>query len=197
MAEQQLQEKLKEVKAKIVANSKDAHFANGLIDELIGLQKQADIEPTEIHIAISDVEKSYDFDAVKLTKTKVGKFIFEAKGGMWTIVDMRMQSLYGACEHICEYLDNPSNDKDTDTLEQTFRDAMMYAFQTPILCSLDQRMLYDMMSQMLESFREYAEELTPKEATPETEEDIKANIDFERSGEVLEDIINTHVPNVE
>ena len=39
----QLQQKLKEVKAKIKTNSKDAHFAEALIDELVGLQKQADI----------------------------------------------------------------------------------------------------------------------------------------------------------
>lgn len=195
--EEQLQSKLKEAKAKIVANSKDAHFAKSLIDELVGLQKQADIEPTEIHIALSDVEKSYDFDAVKLTKTKVGKFIFEAKGGMWTIVDMRMQALYGALQHICDYLDNPTTDKDADALEQTFRDATMYAFQTPILCSLDQRMLYDVIAKMLESFREYSEELMPKQATPETEDDIKANIELENQSKAFLDMANAPIPDIE
>ena len=34
--EEQLQQKLKEVKAKIKTNSKDAHFADALIDELVG-----------------------------------------------------------------------------------------------------------------------------------------------------------------
>lgn len=195
--EEQLKSKLKECKAKIVANSKDAHFANALIDELIGLQKQADIEPTEIHIALSDVEKSYDFDSVKLSKTKTGKYIFEAKGGMWTIVDMRMQSLYGACEHICEYLDSPSEDKETDELEQSLRDAMMYAFQTPILCSLDQRMLYDLMAKMLETFNAYATELMPKEPATETEADIKANIEFEQERKAVEELVNAPIPEID
>ena len=44
--EEQIQLKLKEVKNKIVTNSKDVHFANSLIEELVSLQKQADVVPT-------------------------------------------------------------------------------------------------------------------------------------------------------
>ena len=69
----QLQQKLKEVKAKIKTNSKDAHFAEALIDELVGLQKQADIEPVELIVPSAEVEHTYQIDDVTtLIKTAKG-----------------------------------------------------------------------------------------------------------------------------
>lgn len=197
MAEQQLQEKLKEVKAKIKANSKDAHFADALISELVSLQKQADIEPTEIFIPVADVEKSHDFGPAKLSKVKGGKYIFEAKGGMWTIVDIRMQSLYGVCEHIFENYENPNEDKEIQEMEESLRNAMIYSFQTPILCSLDQQMLFEVMAQAIKSFNEYAVRIMPQTATPETEEDVKKNIEFDSVQKAIEAAVNAPIPDVD
>lgn len=195
--EKQLQEKLQEVKNKIIANSKDAHFAKSLIDALVALQKQASIEPTEIFIPTADIEKSYDFETTKLSKTRTGQFIFEAKGGMYTVVEMRMRSLYELCEHIVEYLDNPSNDTELNDMESSLRDATLYSFQTPILCSLDQRMLYEVIAKMIESFNEYATELVTQDLKPETEKDIKDNIEFDNSMKAVNEIINAPIPDTD
>lgn len=197
MAEQQLQEKLREAKAKIVSNSKDAHFAQSLIEELVGLQKQADIEPTEIFIPLTDIEKSYDLGAVKISKVKSGKYIFEAKGGMWTIVDMRMKGLYGSCEYLCGHLDHPSEDDEQRALNQTLCEAMLYAFQAPIFCALDQRILLEVTTKLVALFGQLAEELMPKIATPETEEDVKKNIAFENVNKAVDKIVNTPIPDTE
>lgn len=195
--EKQLHQKLKEVKNKIVANSKDAHFAESLISELVGLQKQTDIEPTEVIIPLADIEKSYDFETTKLSKTRTGKFVFEAKGGMYTIVEMRMRSLYELCEHIFEYLENPSDDKELDDMEGALRDATLYSLQTPILCSLDQRMLYEVTTKMIESFSEYATGIASQDLKPETEEDIKANNEFIDSAKAVGEIVNTPIPDID
>lgn len=193
---EQLQEKLKKVKAEIISNSKDAHFAQSLIDELMNLQSQASVETTEIYIRSADIVKAHDFGPTKLSKLRNGKFLFEAKGGLHTVVDMRMMPLYTTCSHIFDYIDNPSEDNDVDEMEQALRDATIYAFQAPILCSLDQGILYDVIAAMVRSFRERAERIIANASSsvkPETEADVESNIAFEHFSSAIETITDASI----
>lgn len=185
--EEQIQQKLKEVKSKIISNSKDAHFATSLIDELVGLQKQADVIPTEVFIPVSDIEKTHDFGATKLSKTINGKFVFEAKGGLYTIVDMRLQSLYTLCQSIFESIDNPPEDEVLKDISKDYATAISYIFQAPIFCSLDDNVLFDVATTLLQSFQKNVQSVLEKDLQPETEADIEANIAFDNAAKVLED----------
>lgn len=185
--EEQIQQKLKEVKNKIVTNSKDAHFANSLIEELVSLQKQADVVPTEIFIPVSDIEKSHDFGATKLSKTVNGKFIFEAKGGLYTIVDIRLQSLYTLCQSIFDAMNNPPEDETLRDISKDYATAVSYIFQAPIFCSLNDNVLLDVATALLQSFQKNVQSVLAKDLQPEKESDVAANIVLDNAAKVLED----------
>lgn len=71
--------KLKSVQREIVALCGDKAKAKHLIDEILSLQKQADIEPTEIHVAESEVVARYEFGAFSIIRCKTC-FIFKTTG---------------------------------------------------------------------------------------------------------------------
>lgn len=71
--------KLKSVQREIVALCSDKAKAKHLLDEILSLQKQADIEPTEIHVAESEVVARYEFGAFSVIRCKTC-FIFKTTG---------------------------------------------------------------------------------------------------------------------
>lgn len=71
--------KLKSVQREIVALCGDKAKAKHLLDEILSLQKQADIEPTEIHVAESEVVARYEFGAFSIIRCKTC-FIFKTTG---------------------------------------------------------------------------------------------------------------------
>lgn len=71
--------KLKSVQREIVALCGDKAKAKHLIDEILSLQKQADIEPTELHVAESEVVARYEFGSFSIIRCKTC-FIFKTTG---------------------------------------------------------------------------------------------------------------------
>lgn len=135
MAEQQLQEKLKAVKAKIVANSKDAHFAESLIDELVSLQKQADIEPVELIVPCAEVERKHQIDDVtSLTKTLRG-YLYKHGETSYVYVPFGPNQLYNAMVDFDALLSKPERTEEEDLLISMIQ--RMLQWHTVAFCDVE------------------------------------------------------------
>ncbi len=191
--EQQLQEKLKEVKAKIVANSKDSHFAKALIDEFVGLQKQADIEPVELIVPCADVEQTYQIDDVTtLVKTPKG-YLYKYGNTFYTYIPFGLNEFFYSFVGYEKMLSKESLSDD----EQLTVQALNRAMQWPVTATLDEVTFWDTANAslkiMLEAHKRWSDKINPKE----TQEDIKANTEFEQNEKALDELVNAPIPDID
>lgn len=191
--DEQLKSKLKEVKAKIVANSKDVHFAESLIGELIGLQKQADIEPVELIVPCADVEHSRQIDNItELVKTPKG-YLYKHGNLSYVWVPFGLNTLYKTINELDEILD-----KDERTKEEEITVSMINRMlQWHAVAFFDAETLIDSAKASNEilnaAIKRYENMVTPKES----QEDIKANTEFVEYSKAIEDIANETIPPVD
>lgn len=191
---QKIEDKIKDLKQQIIANSKDAEWAKKMLVHLTSLQKQADVESVELVVPVKEVKRTLDFDAYTLKKTPRG-ILFTAKGGLHTFVESRMQAVHEMLDRVFYIRDNPAEDDETKNLHSAYGDAVAYCLQAPIFCSLGEKTLFDVASTLLRCFDEHCKEnYENAELHEETEEDIKANADFENAGKAIETIADAPLP---
>ena len=193
MAEQQLQEKLKEAKAKIKANSKDAHFADALIEELVSLQKQADIEPVELIVPTAEVEHTRQIDDVTtLTKTVRG-FLYKHGNTSYVWVPFGLNTLYST---MCEVDELLGKEKLTDE-EGTIISMFNRMLQWHTIAFYDAETLIDSANAsvkiLADAVTRYESRIDPKE----NEEDIKANTEFENASKAVDEVANAPIPDID
>lgn len=168
--------KLEEVKSQIKANSKDAHFAEALIEELLSLKGQKDHQPMYLCVPEKEVVKTYDFGAFSISNCK-GGILFHAKGGLDTYVTPRMRALY---DHLAllvsmkeEYAElSEESLKAYNTLFATITTLLM----TPIMAPITAKGLVDTSNAVVEIFDREAKILANQ---PLMEEDYHANAEFD------------------
>jgi hypothetical protein len=187
MDKETLKSKLDEVKAKIKINSKDAHFADKLIDELLSLKGQLGIEPTLVHIPVDDVVKSLKGETFEMSVTKHGDAIYHVYGGYTIIADgTRMRSLAGS---IADYVVNQELVKDLDEKEREAYDldlsATAYVLNIPMLAFSDADLKYDLASKIVTWLRETYEKAMEQPLQEETREQ---DVAFENAAKAIEDV---------
>lgn len=189
-----IEDKIKDLKKQIVANSKDAEWAKKMLIQLTSFQKQSDTEAVELIVPVKEVKETIDFGAYTLKKTARG-ILFTAKGGLATFVELRMQSTYEMLDRVFYIHNNPAQDEETKELYKAYTDAVAYIMQAPIFCSLSEQTLFEVAATMLRCFNEYCtKNVDNAEIHEETEEDIKENIAFENMNKALEEIANAPIP---
>lgn len=193
MAEKQLQEKLKEVKAKIKANSKDAHFAEALIEELVGLQKQADIEPVELIVPCAEVEQTYQIDDVTtLVKTAKG-YLYKHGSLTYIWIPFGLNTLWQTMNELAELLGKPERTEEEDIMISMVNRML----QWHTVAFTDAESLIDSAQASVkilnDAIKRYEDRINPKE----TQEDIKANTEFAEASKAVENIANEPIPNTD
>lgn len=182
------EDKIKEIEAQILSNSKDAHFAKKLIQQLSGLYQMDKL----IDVPIKDISDTIDMGANVLYRVRDG-FVWECRGGMTTHVSMRMAK-------VCSMLDTifalkhgiPKADEE---LSDSYATAVSYIMQCPIFSSLDERALFQNATAILKSYTEYCtENYTNAEAVDETTEDIKEDIQAEQAAAAIEQLADAPIP---
>lgn len=186
-----IKDKIKEIKNRIISNSKDAEWANKMLLELVSLQKQEDVEPVELIVPTKEVRETLDFGAVKIMRTIRG-YLVQCKGGMATFVELRMSAVCAMINTLFELHGKERNEED-ENIYEAFREAVLYIFQAPIFASLSDELLFGIATDILRRFKEYSE---PKQEIPheETEEDIKENIEVENTAKAIEQMVNVQIP---
>ncbi len=168
--------KLEEVKAKIKSNSKDAHFADTLIDELLSLKGQKDHHPMYLSIPEKDVIKTYDYDSFSISNCK-GGILFHAKGGYDAYVTPRMKALY---EHLALiiYLKEHYNEL-SDEMKQNYDNLFFHTtnlLKIPIVGTLTQTTFVALSNACVEWLEKGTQELLKQ---PLGEDNPFANAEFD------------------
>lgn len=190
MKREELKKKLDEVRVKIKSNSKDAHFAEVLVDELVSLKGQMMIEPTVLHIPLTDIVDSIDGETFTLSKTKQG-VLYHQKNGFDLHIPLNGMTS-GLCEQITWLIDN----KDTidEEQDQTIKDFYKYsmidiAYTFQLIFGLWMNDI-EFMELRSECINKYIELVTKKlkewEESPLQEETHEENAEFEKTVIALE-----------
>lgn len=189
MDKEVLKKKLDEVKKKIKANSKDAHFADTLVDELLSLKGQLGIEPTLVHIPVDDVVKTLKGETFEMSLTKHGDAIYHVYGGYTIVADgNRMRSLANA---IADYVVNQELVEELDEKEREVYDldlsASAYVLNIPMLAFGDPNLKYDLATMIVAYLRKTYDEAL---AQPLQEETRAEDAKFEEAAIALDKLKN-------
>ncbi len=182
--EEQLQQKLKEVKAKIKTNSKDAHFADALIDELVGLQKQADVEPVELIVPCAEVEHAYQIDDVTtLVKTPKG-YLYKHGGLSYIWVPFGLNTLWQTMNELDEILGKEERTEE----ENTTISMINRMLQWHTVAFYDAETLIDSANASVKILNDTLARYKERISTKETEEDIKSNVEFNNASDAIDSL---------
>lgn len=182
MEKKELKKQLDEVVVQIKNNSKDAKFAEALVDKLLSLKGQIDVEPTRIHIEEKVVVKEYDNDAVRFVRCK-DCIIFQAKGGLSVVVRPTMTALF---EHLTVLLDMKDRyeelDEEGKKSYELLCSATVWMLEVPIFATCSDEMFFGVVNDVLARFNKFTETELNKDLQEETP---KENAEFENMNEVL------------
>ena len=102
----ELGEKLEEIKNLIKTNSKDAHYADTLISDLLSVHGQLKHEPTLVNVPIKDIEKQSEGETFTMAITKDGKAIYHTRGGYTVVADSNYSSLFYTIYNLIDYMND-------------------------------------------------------------------------------------------
>lgn len=180
----ELSKSLKEVKAQIKANSKDAHFAESLVDKLLAIKSEMSIEPIELNVGKRiDGWKGETFEIVK---TDRGCLYHEYGGYSIFVTFDNNTALYRT---LCDYVDNRRvyetlEEEEKERYELTLQ-AVAYCLSVPKFCFTDAEFTFDLASMVVKFLREQYEKYIDE---PLQEETIKEDKEFEQAVKAVENI---------
>ena len=170
----------------IKTNSKDAKFADKLIDKLMSLKGQYDLEPTRLYVPEKDVIKEYDNDNLRIVRCN-DCIIWQHKGGFTFVVKPTMRALY-------EYIDGMLAMKDnyeslSDDLRQLYEASyfgMSLILQAPMFAVADDEFFVDLATFIGEGVKKVSDKLLNH---PLQEETPIENAEFETKMEVANELL--------
>lgn len=180
----ELSKSLKEVKAQIKANSKDAHFAETLVDKLLAIKSEMSVEPIEINVGKRiDGWKGETFEIVK---TDRGCLYHEYGGYSIFVTFDNNTALYRT---LCDYVDNRRvyetlEEEEKERYELTLQ-AVAYCLSVPKFCFTDAEFTFDLASMVVKFLREQYEKYIDE---PLQEETIEEDKEFEQAVKAVENI---------
>lgn len=186
MEKQELKNKIEEVVNQIKTNSKDAKFADSLIDKLLSLKGQLDVEPMRFGIPEKDVIKEYDNDSIRFVRCK-GYIAFQAKGGFSVFVSPRMSALYQHLEGLLDMKDNFDNL--TEEQKEGYDTSYLYTsilMQIMLFAVFDAQMFADLSNDVMKRYKEFLDRYNN---IPLQEETFKENAEFENNMDLANQVL--------
>lgn len=179
----ELKKKIDEIKAQIKANSKDAHFADTLTNELLSLKGQLDVEPLELNVG-----KRIDHfsgNAFEIVKTDRG-IMYHEFGGYTIFTTPTNEALYVM---LADYVDNKDEYKKLDGEEKEIFDlnlsAIAYCLTVPKFAFSNVDFTYDIAEKVIQFLNNSFEEAMNADLQEET---ITEDEQFKQATLALEDI---------
>ena len=180
----------------LTAISKDPHFAESLIEEILSLKAQMCVEATELYVREKDVIEVFDFDSVcfKLCTTGI---LFHAKSGYTTWIEPRCRALFGELvdilktkKELLSLSDEERNEKDKEELEmrEQLFSAWVHVLEMPVASSISPKILFDTAAAFLKSFREETERMLNQPLHEETVQDLLENSNSQQTEELLDSL---------
>lgn len=188
MEKAELKERLDKIVCQIKANSKDAHFANKLIDEALSLKGQLGIDPTLVYIPVDSVVESIEGNTFTMYTTTNGEAVYHVYGGYTVIADARSRTLNGTIRDLINMVKNAPDKNDEDKKNyDIILDAACRVLNIPYIAFSDGDFMLDVAKLYVEKekaiYEKYMavelQEPTP-EADAEFEEATKTMVEMEK-----------------
>lgn len=116
MGKKEIKAKIDDIKAQIKSNSKDVHFAEKLIGDLLSLKGQYEHQPTMVNVAMDDIIGTLEGNTFTIYKTKSGDTGFHLKAGYDIVVRPTVESLNKSLAAFVDY------QKEMDSLSEKERE---------------------------------------------------------------------------
>lgn len=172
----ELKKKIDDIKGLIKANSKDAHYADTLISELLSLHKELKHEPTLVNIPMSDVEKSHKGDSWEMCYTKRGEAVYKTTGGYTLICGSMFNALNATIESTIDYLNGNIDGELTDEQKKLIEnDVVMtsWMLNLPLHACSDLEFKFDLTNRFIEFIQKQLEKSSEDTQEETVEEDEK------------------------
>ena len=187
MDRSEIKAKIEEVKAQLKSNSKDAHFAEKLIGDLLSLKGQYEHQPTMVHVAMDDILGTLEGNTFTIYKTKSGDTGFHLKAGYDIVVRPTVESMNQSLATFVDY------QKEMDSLSEKEREwyeqdliATQFCLTIPMYAFADMDFKYKVANMFADYMLEIQNKLLDNvELQDETPEENKA---FEQATMGLETI---------
>lgn len=186
MKKEELRKEMKNVIDQIKVNSKDARWADKLIDKLISIKGQYDVEPTRLYVPEKDVIKEHDNDNLRIVRCK-DCIIWQHKGGFSFVVKPTMRALYEYIEGMLAMKDK--YDELTDDEKQLYDSAyfgLSLILQAPMFAVADDEFFVDLATFIGDGVKKVSEKLLMKPLQDETPIE---NAEFEDKMEAIEEVL--------
>lgn len=182
---------IREVKKDSLHQQKTA----SLLDELVALQKQLDVEPTELHVAESEVVATYNFGAFSLIRCKTC-IIFKTTGYRVVVKPIYTANedggvLYSQMAALCEMKEKyDSVTKEEQELWNLVFNLSINILTLPLDAFADDEFLFEVGKFIVEKKRELYEKYIKKSENlkDETAEDEIKNDEFRQGIELAEEM---------
>ena len=191
-----LQKKLLEKTKQLVAISKDAHFAESLIEDILSLKAQMCIEATELYVREKDVIEVLDFDSVCFKVCTTG-ILFHAKSGYTTWIEPRCRALFGEIvemlkakkENLALSEEERKNfDAEELDMREQFFNAWVHTLEMPVAASVSPKILFETATAFLKSFREETDRMLKQPLHEENVQDLIDNSNVQQAEVLLDGI---------
>lgn len=172
MDRNEIKTKIEEVKAQLKSNSKDAHFAEKLIGDLLSLKGQYEHQPTMVHVAMDDILDTLEGNTFTIYKTKSGDTGFHLKAGYDIVVRPTVESMNQSLATFVDY------QKEMDSLSEKEREwyeqdliATQFCLTIPMYAFADMDFKYKVANMfadyMLEIQNKFLDNVVLQDETPE------------------------------
>lgn len=186
-----LDKRLKETKDQIIANSKDAHFAKALVDDLLVTKGQLSIQPLELNVG----KKVDEFRGERFAIVKTDRgCLYHEYGGFNIFVTPNQTCLYTT---LADYVDNKDvyvglTGEEKEVFELNLS-AVAYCLSVPKFCFSDVEFTYDIATKVIEFLRKAYDKAMDE---PLQEETIEEDEQFKEATLGLE-YIKEEIKNIE
>ena len=191
MDKKEIKAKIDDIKAQIKSNSKDAHFAEKLIGDLLSLKGQYEHQPTMVNVAMDDIIGTLEGNTFTIYKTKSGDTGFHLKAGYDIVVRPTVESLNKSLGAFVDY------QKEMDSLSEKEREwyeqdliATQFCLTIPMYAFADMDFKYKVANMFADYMLKFQTDLLDNvELQEETPEENKR---FEEATKGLEEL-KTHL----
>lgn len=195
MEKSELKQKLEETKSKIKTNSKDAHFADTLITELLGIDAKLKKSDMENSVILGDVEKEYDGGNFKITAFRDGSIMYHTTGGYTLIGDYRLVGLNTVLRDFIDKMSDTSwgNTVNRENIELDLS-ANTYILNIPMFAFSDAQLKFELATKVIEYLNNLYKTATETELTEENIEDNKVFQDAVMAGKYADEDKKNYKP---
>lgn len=173
MNKEELKSNLDKVKKQILNNSKDAHFAENLIQELLSIKGQLSVEPLEFNVG----KKISEWGNDKFSFVETDRGVLYKERNNFAIFSSTNYSMYSAIKEIIEELNSEDFKNKSKEDKETFFvaiHAIVHCLGVPKLVFFDAAFMYDMATNVVKYIESLQEQAQEQDVQAETTVEDKA-----------------------